>query len=36
MTLPDTLPDDIDYNWYIAKARAILNDVGFDMANVVR
>jgi hypothetical protein len=36
MTLPDTLPDDIDYAWYIAKARAILNDVGFDMTNVVR
>lgn len=36
MTLPDAFPDDIDYAWYIAKARAILNDVGFDMANVVR
>jgi hypothetical protein len=29
MTLPDTLPDDIDYALYIAKARAILNDVGW-------
>lgn len=30
MTLPDTLPADIDYAWYIAKARAILNDIGYS------
>lgn len=29
MTLPDTLPADIDYMWYITKARAILDDVGY-------
>ncbi len=32
MTLPDTLPADIDYAWYIAKARAILVDVGYSDA----
>lgn len=32
MTLPDTLPADIDYAWYIAKARAILVDVGYSNA----
>lgn len=30
MTLPDILPADIDYAWYIAKARAILNDIGYS------
>lgn len=29
MTLPDELPPDIDYAWYIAKARSILEDVGY-------
>ena len=29
MTLPDELPDDIDYAWYVGKAEAILKDVGF-------
>lgn len=29
MTLPDTLPADIDYMWYVAKARAILEDIGY-------
>jgi hypothetical protein len=28
MLLPDTLPKDIDYQWYIAKAYAILGDLG--------
>ena len=28
MHLPDTPPDDIDYQWYIAKAYAILADLG--------
>lgn len=28
MTLPDTLPDDIDYEWYITEAERILSDVG--------
>ena len=29
MTLPDELPDDIDYDRYIAEAREILMDIGF-------
>ena len=29
MTLPDTLPSDIDYDWYINEARAILAGIGF-------
>lgn len=28
MTLPDAFPDDIDFDWYIAKAEQILVDVG--------
>jgi hypothetical protein len=28
MQLPDTLPDDIDYGWYIKEAEAILKDIG--------
>lgn len=28
MTLPDTFPDDIDYEWYVSKAQAILKDIG--------
>lgn len=28
MTLPDVFPDDIDYEWYVAKAESILRDVG--------
>jgi hypothetical protein len=31
MTLPDELPTDIDYGWYITKANAILDDVGFNV-----
>lgn len=29
MDLPDTLPSDIDYNWYIREATALLTEVGF-------
>jgi hypothetical protein len=29
MTLPDQFPDDIDYDWYMAKSEAILRDVGY-------
>lgn len=29
MTLPDELPDDIDYAWYVGKAEAMLKDIGF-------
>jgi len=28
MTLPDTLPSDIDYQWYIKEAHGILADIG--------
>lgn len=29
MTLPDTFPDDINYDWYIRKADDILKDIGY-------
>jgi hypothetical protein len=29
MTLPDEFPNDIDYNWYIQRAEAMLQDIGF-------
>lgn len=29
MTLPDALPADIDYAWYIAEAGSILDDIGY-------
>lgn len=29
MELPDELPNDIDYSWYIKRANQILHDVGF-------
>lgn len=29
MTLPDKLPDDIDYAWYVNKAESILKDIGY-------
>jgi len=29
MTLPDELPGDIDYAWYMAKCRSILEDIGW-------
>lgn len=28
MELPDELPDDIDYRWYVAEAESILTDIG--------
>lgn len=30
MTLPDEFPTDIDYDWYINKANAILKDIGYS------
>jgi hypothetical protein len=30
MELPDVLPPDIDYDWYIREARSILNDIGIS------
>jgi hypothetical protein len=29
MLLPDSLPQDIDYEWYINEANSILEDIGF-------
>jgi hypothetical protein len=28
MTLPDELPEDLDYDWYIAEANKFLNEIG--------
>ena len=28
MTLPESLPDDLDYQWYIEEAISMLNDMG--------
>jgi hypothetical protein len=28
MLLPDSLPDDVDYDWYVREAYAILSDIG--------
>lgn len=33
MTLPDALPADIDYDWYIREALAILEEVGLPVAD---
>lgn len=33
MDLPDELPEDIDYNWYIREAYARLDDIGLDVKN---
>lgn len=30
MELPDRLPDDIDYDWYVREAHGILRDIGVD------
>jgi len=30
MTLPDELPDDIDYEWYERKCETMLGDIGYD------
>lgn len=32
MTLPDALPDDIDYGWYVREAQDMLVDLGFTQA----
>ena len=32
MTLPDELPGDIDYQWYVDKCKAILGDIGYGQA----
>ena len=29
MTLPDAMPDDVNYGWYIKEAQSILQDIGF-------
>ena len=34
MELPDTFPDDLDYAWYVAEARSILEDIGYMSALV--
>jgi len=34
MTLPDELPMDIDYGWYIAKSKRILREVGANIREV--
>ncbi len=31
MVLPTTLPEDIDYSWYITKALGMLDDVGYNI-----
>lgn len=31
MTLPDVLPDDIDYEWYVREAKSLLTDLGVAM-----
>ena len=31
MTLPEELPDDIDYDWYVGEAKAMLEGVGYDV-----
>lgn len=30
MDLPDDFPDDIDYGWYVKKARQTLDDIGYN------
>lgn len=30
MVLPDTLPDDIDYDWYLRECRELLYDIGYN------
>jgi len=31
MTLPDTMPEDVDYEWYVLEAESLLRDVGVDV-----
>lgn len=33
MELPDALPDDVDFDWYIQEAKSILADVGVEPAS---
>lgn len=35
MELPDELPADVDYDWYINEARSILSDIGFAQSQRV-
>lgn len=30
MELPDTFPDDVDYDWYVREANGLLKDIGAD------
>jgi len=32
MELPDTFPEDVDYDWYIREAESILDDIGYRCA----
>ena len=34
MTLPDELPDDIDYKWYVKESRELLRRLGYEQALV--
>ncbi len=34
MTLPDELPIDIDYAWYIEKAKSVLQDIGYHKLSI--
>jgi len=34
MELPDTLPDDLDREWYVAEARSLLADLGLDTSAI--
>jgi len=31
MTLPDTLPPDLDIDWYVGEAHQILSDIGVQL-----
>lgn len=31
MSLPETLPDDIDYDWYVREANSIIDDIGASL-----
>ena len=35
MTLPDKLPKDLDFEWYINEAYRILNDLGVNISRVL-
>lgn len=36
MQLPATMPDDIDYEWYINEAHGALRDIGYELGEVDR